>query len=463
MRTRWDTLLDAWFPHCIHRLTYCDEMLTRPCGVVVSGEDLLFLLFTTWALANPLPTSPLIMIQETAADVAARRDLPLITPIVAASFTEAELRARVGDSLDQDYSAEDIRGDTATLVVMGFATPDIDLRQTYLDIFAEQIGGFYDPEDQQLVLVQREEGDPNVELVVVEHELVHALQDQNFGLAALDEFAFDNGDVETALRSLVEGDASFFNVLTMAGDFAGNISGMPLGNGGALPPAYPGTALASAPDLLARSLLFPYIQGSAFVQAVHATDGYRAVNTAYRSRPPLSTEQILHPARYLSVAPDWPIALTLASAKPLLVEGTEKVDDDTLGELGVLSWLEGVGGQDVVGTPLGWGGDRYATYIQPDGSILFTWLTTWDTPDDAQRFEICARGALESLPGDAWKRDGWLRTRSGQQANVRREGVDVTVILGASRSLSRALDSQLRNDAVRDIFSSADVFTPPQK
>jgi hypothetical protein len=403
------------------------------------------------------------MIQETAADVSARRDLPLITPIVAVSFTQDELRERVRISLDEDYPPQDIRGDTATLVVMGFAEPDIDLRQTYLDIFAEQIGGFYDPEDQQLVLVQREGGDPNVEYIVVEHELVHALQDQNFGLAALDEFAFEDADIETALRSLVEGDASFFNVLTMAGDFVGNISGFPLGNGGALSPAQPGSAMASAPDLLARSLIFPYIQGAAFVQAVHANDGYRAVNTAYRSRPPLSTEQILHPERYLSVAPDWPIAIKLPAVDGLLPDGTELVDQDTMGELGVLSWLEGVGGQDVVGTPLGWGGDRYATYIQPDGSVLFTWLTTWDTPEDAQRFEIGARSVVETLAGGSWRRDGWLRTPNSRQATIRREGIDVTVILGASRPLGRTLDAHLRTAAIRDIRSHAEIFSPQQK
>ncbi len=424
---------------------------------------MLSLLFLPWVAANPLGANPLVMIQETASDVSERRDLPLITPIVAVSFTEDELRERVRISLNDDYPAQDIRGDTATLVVMGFAAPDLDLRQTYLDIFAEQIGGFYDPEDQQLVLVQREGGDPNIEHIVVEHELVHALQDQSFGLAALEDFGFDDTDVETALRSLIEGDASFFNVMTMAGDFISDVSEFPLGNGGALSPAEPESAMASAPDLVARSIIFPYIQGAAFVQALHASDGYRAVNTAYRSRPPLSTEQILHPERYLSVAPDWPTALTLPSLEGLLPAGNEMVDEDTLGELGVLSWLEGVGGQDVVGTPLGWGGDRYATYVLPDGSVLFTWLTTWDTPDDAQRFEIRARGTVEALATGSWRRDGWLRTPNNRRATIRREGVDVTVILGASRRLGRTLDAQLRNGAIRDTRSQAEVFTPPQK
>jgi hypothetical protein len=423
----------------------------------------LSLLLLPWAVANPLDANPLVMIQETAANVSERRELPLISPIVAVSYTEEELRDRVRLSLDEDYPALDIRGDTATLVAMGFAAPDIDLRQTYLDIFAEQIGGFYDPEDQQLVLVRREGGDPNVEYVVVEHELVHALQDQSFGLAALDDPPFEDSDIETALRSLVEGDASYFNVMTMAGDFVGDMAGFPLGNGGALSPAQPGSAMANAPDLLARSLIFPYVQGAAFVQALHASDGYRAVNSAYRSRPPLSTEQILHPERYLSAAPDWPIALELAAVEDLLPEGTEQVDEDTMGELGVLSWLEGVGGQDVVGTPLGWGGDRYATYIQPDGSLLFTWLTTWDTPVDAQRFEIRARGTLEVLAGGSWRRNGWLRTSNSRQATIRRQGVDVTVILGASRKLGHTLDHRLRTDAIREIRDHADVFTPPQK
>lgn len=411
-------------------------------------------------LADPLPASPLALIQQTAADVAERRQLPLLFPIDAAAFSEDELTARMKQSLADDYSDAEIRGDTATLVALGFAQPNIDLEQTYLGIFVEQIGGFYDPEDRTLILVQRADGDAAMEHVVVEHELVHALQDQNFGLSTLDDNPFDDSDVETALRALVEGDASFFNVLTMAGDFVGDISSLPLGNGGAAVSGDPDSALIQAPDLLSRTLVFPYIQGAAFVQAVHATDGFRAVNSAYRSSPPLSTEQILHPTRYLSIVPDWPVQLTLPDLSDLLPPGSELIDHDTLGELGMLSWLESVGGQDVVGAPLGWGGDRFQTWATPDGDVL-VWFTTWDSPNDAQRFEVSARGTIEASRAGRWRRDGTLKTRQSNGVSVRRSGSDVVIVLGAQRKQSRALDARLQGATTRKIRDSLPVFSLP--
>src|SRR5690606_30783707 len=134
----------------------------------------------------------------------------------------------------EDYSREDAAGDAATLVVFGFAPPDIDLHAVYMDVFVEQIGGFYDPEEGRLFLVTRPGGDAAAEHQVVEHELVHALQDQSFDLSVLGDPPFEDSDVETALHALVEGDASFFSLLTMAGDFMGDITLLSLGNGGAL-------------------------------------------------------------------------------------------------------------------------------------------------------------------------------------------------------------------------------------
>jgi len=413
------------------------------------------------AMAAP-PGTTLPHIEATAADVALRRELPLLAPVDSAMFTEAELRERIETSLLEDYPADEIRGDAATLVALGFCEPGVDLFAVYREIFVEQIGGFYDPSERRLVLVRRPDGDASMEQIVVEHELVHALQDQSFDLTALDERPFDDSDIETAIHALVEGDASFFNVLGMAGEFVGNISSLPLGNGGAAVHSEPGTALAAAPDILSRSLVFPYIQGAAFVQALHASDGYRAVNVAYRSRPPLSTEQILHPDRYLALIPDWPIAVTLPETLDAGSAWTV-VDEDTLGELGMLSWLEAVGGQVAVGTPLGWGGDRYRTYLTPEGQPVLAWYTVWDSPQDAERFATRAKGVVEARHGGSWRSDGSLRTAGRAEAMVKRDGAVVTLVFGAPRRTARSLVSAMRSGTTTQERSSAQVFTRPVK
>ena len=51
------------------------------------------------------------------------------------------------------------------------------------------------------------------------------------------------------------------------------------------------------PQLLQQKLLFPYREGSQFVQWAHAAKGWTGVNALFAD-PPLSTSQILHPAKY---------------------------------------------------------------------------------------------------------------------------------------------------------------------
>src|SRR3954451_309140 len=67
-----------------------------------------------------------------------------------------------------------------------------------------------------------------------------------------------------------------------------------------------GSAFSTGPDLppfLQAQLLFPYTAGMACVQELVRRAGGRwtLVNLADRTRPPDSTEQVLHPDKYLRV------------------------------------------------------------------------------------------------------------------------------------------------------------------
>ena len=69
------------------------------------------------------------------------------------------------------------------------------------------------------------------------------------------------------------------------------------------------------PPFVEAQLIFPYVQGQKFIQTLYATGGgtWSLVNSAYRFRPPASTEQIMHPDKYLRVEqPDHVDAARLA-------------------------------------------------------------------------------------------------------------------------------------------------------
>ena len=59
------------------------------------------------------------------------------------------------------------------------------------------------------------------------------------------------------------------------------------------------------PKVLVTSLTFPYEVGPVFVEALSKQGGQAAVDGAF-ARPPVTSEQLLHPERYLAGTAPWP-------------------------------------------------------------------------------------------------------------------------------------------------------------
>src|SRR3990172_13008324 len=83
----------------------------------------------------------------------------------------------------------------------------------YISLYAEQVGGFYDHETGEMVIMGGSELSPLSKSIVV-HELVHALTDQHYGFASLSDELWDAGEFErvSAISSLAEGDATYFQL-----------------------------------------------------------------------------------------------------------------------------------------------------------------------------------------------------------------------------------------------------------
>lgn len=136
--------------------------------------------------------------------------------------------------------------------------------------------------------------------------------------------------------------------------------------------------------------MFPYSVGTQFANVLFQAGGWKAVDQAY-ANPPVSSEQIMHPERYPA---DAPIAVTLPDLLPVLGEGWELLDQDTLGEWHTLLLLtSGVDPQarQVVESAMpaaaGWGGDIYQVYFNPtSGQVVLVLKTQWDASADAKEF-----------------------------------------------------------------------------
>ena len=125
-------------------------------------------------------------------------------------ITRDELRANLSEGLDPAAS-EVVDPDESTLILLGALDPEADLGELMVDLQTEQLAGYYDIQEKNFYMVESDALSVIDELVIT-HEYVHALQDQNFGLEVLTDTT-GTADSRLAYRALVEGDATLATLL----------------------------------------------------------------------------------------------------------------------------------------------------------------------------------------------------------------------------------------------------------
>jgi len=322
---------------------------------------------------------------------------------------EAELKRRVQASFIKENPSEIIAANQQLLEAFGMLPKDAKLGDLYIEMLGSQVAGFYSPEDDELYVVSKTGALGPVERVTFAHEFTHALQDQHFDLEGLALDTIGQGDRSLARLSLVEGDATavmtFWTQQQLTPEETVELLKA------SLDPEQT-AILQKMPPILRESLTFPYEAGLQFVLRLHGAGGWHTVDTAF-SKPPASTEQVLHPDKY--DAGEAPMAVSLPKGLAGRMGAGWKVGlEDTLGEFQLGGWLRGALNrvQPANEAAAGWGGDRVALLQGPTGAWAVALKTAWDTDTDAAEFETAAREALPKLggPGDVLPGEGG-RTR----------------------------------------------------
>jgi hypothetical protein len=193
---------------------------------------------------------------------------------------------------------------------------------------------------------------------------------------------------------------------------AGEAMGALLGSGMSDGPALP--------RFIEDQLIFPYIGGMQFAAVLRRQGGWNQLNDAAASRVPESTEQILHPEKWLAGEKPRPIRLDvrLGPEWRRAVAGT---------------WGEWQTAQIVGGDAAGWGGDRYELWQRGEcaeppcrGSDVLVMRWAWDTREAAGTFEDKLRAAPVA---------------SGDGAAVASRGDAVTLVLAPTADLARTIAS----------------------
>ena len=355
----------------------------------------------------------------------------------------ADLQADMGDKRREDLSLAYAR--------LGLLPRGVDLKSSLLNYYSSRAQGYYNSMTKEIVL---SEGAKPVAMLnslagegistrVLVHELTHALQDQHFSLAARLQPPV-NGDQVLAFRSVAEADAILSEYAYFFGELHDWVPSYALG----IIEADAGEAvIPGVPAVITDKMLFQYSAGLKFLSNFIGNHGWLPINLVYKY-PPLSTEQILHPEKYLSM-PDPPKDISLKDPGGLFSGEWKEIGADTLGELMVhCLFKQFVSPATAAVIANGWGGDRFVAYRRGD-EVGFVWATTWDSARDAQEF---FDGYQSIIP----MKD---KAQSQDQARVYIEKRDQTVLV--VEGLDREYVKGLVDNVWRRLEITEVAFQPP--
>ena len=301
-------------------------------------------------------------------------------------LTKDQLRIFLDRRIKKALKPADLRAEELTLKMLGLIPSDFDLRQNTVDLLTEQAAAFYDYNKKKLFVLEGTSGGVEERTALV-HELAHALADQHFHLAKYIREGAHSDDGSTARLAVMEGQATWLMAAYLAKQ-----------NGE--PPEVPDRMLdlmtesiqssardypvfSKAPLYIRESLVFPYAGGMLFQNAVFKKLGRQSFSEVF-TRPPASTQQILHPDLYLAHrAPSIP-------AVPRVPEPRDfrKLADGNLGEFDYRVLLSQYGDADE--------GKRAAAHVEGSSYALLehkrdkfpvlVLASTWDSEESARKY-----------------------------------------------------------------------------
>jgi hypothetical protein len=403
------------------------------------------------AFVQETAPSELLKTADEMTQVAVRiRGLEPKAPLARGVKSRDDIFKYLNDSVNENYSQQELQEEGKLLHILGLIPASMDFKDYILKLYTEQVAGFYDPEKRTFFIASWLPLDMQKPAMV--HELTHALQDQYFeiGKTLKQDRQLHNDDVALAHEALREGDAVAVmldyqlepvkRTFSQLPDLA-PVMGVVMSSMQSQFPVF-----NSAPPFLQETLFFPYRYGASFLQKMWAKNpSWEFVNKAY-SDLPASTEQIMHPEKYLE-SRDEPKSVNAEALVAKLGGGWKVSYKNVLGEfsMGLLLNVHLSEGRSKRAAA-GWGGDQILLLENGSGKNAILVDTVWDTPEEANEFFDAMQEWLQKRCPNASKSDetpaGFSLTQDKEINSLHREGTGVRFIIGLPAS-----DAQLLRDS----------------
>jgi hypothetical protein len=398
------------------------DALSRAKGRAFRGGAALLALAFALAAAADVPLARRLpqAVAEAQKLVEKVRGVPFRGTVASAVLPEKDLPRVLGKKIAEDLPAPFPRY-IASLAAVGFLDPDeTNLEEKITTLYARQVAGFYDPDEKKFFIVPERTNEaaasvPGLGLsagtlledALLAHELTHALQDRRLDLVPRMKALKDSSDGLLALEAFLEGEATVVmmdallaklppetkellgteTLTKMLADLAAGTTSVEGAEG--------------VPDFFVKEMLFPYVAGTAWIEARRAGGaGWTLVDANYKT-PPATTAEILHPgresARRLLAAGDRPSAAEIPASMRVLYT-------DTLGEWMLGTLLERAGAAEPRALAAAWQ-DDLIVFFEPkkmEGEsrpVGFLWRIRTSSSDAARRLAAALAPLYERPAG----------------------------------------------------------------
>jgi hypothetical protein len=253
---------------------------------------------------------------------------------------------------------------------------------------------FMNPDSGNPISVGVSEGEDPLARWAKAHELAHRIQDESFQLGMIDFTALDS-DARTALRAMIEGEAALLQYSYFNSDAFTDVERDSIGD--ALEAAE-SSSLDTLPMFLRQDFEFAFTEGFDFSRYIYEQGGFTALDSLWRN-PPQSTEQILHPERYVSKdVPQYP---HLPALEELLGDGWRLIEEDSFGEFYLREYMaQTLSPEEAAAAANGWDGGKYAVYASESSSARLLLLRlAWDSAADQEEFQTAYRDSRTTVWG----------------------------------------------------------------
>jgi uncharacterized protein DUF6782 len=309
--------------------------------------------------------------------------LPIHAPLKKELVSRAQVEKFMTGKIHEDYTPEEMHVQEATLKAFGFVSLDFNLEKFLVAFYTEQAAGFYDPDHKTMYITDWPP--PDMQALVLAHELTHALQDQNFDLKRFLEAEKKNDDATAARQAVAEGHAmaAMIQKMVQPADLASLPSLEPVMSGLAAEQMQQYPVFSSAPYFFRFQALFPYSEGMGFMQKGLGLGGWKKLNSVFL-HPPETTKELFETSIYFNSEPLPKISLPRPPAFES-APGYKQLSENTLGELGYRALLgQFISEQEAKTAGSQWLADCYILYERSSPPVFaIVARSRWSSPEAA--------------------------------------------------------------------------------